>query len=72
MVCAIRNPVRRPAAERYLLITLLSFAMSVSLTRLFLELSGYPQLGSGTLHIAHVLWGSLGGQHACQGQYYSV
>ncbi len=55
----IRRPVRRPGAEQYLLITLLSFAASVSLTRLFLEMSGYPQLGGGELHIAHVLWGGL-------------
>ncbi len=56
---AIRRPVRRPGADTNLLITLLSFALSVSLTRLFLELSGYPQLGGGSLHIAHVLWGGL-------------
>jgi hypothetical protein len=55
----IRRPVRRPGAEQYLLITLLSFAASVSLTRLFLEMTGYPQLGGGELHIAHVLWGGL-------------
>jgi hypothetical protein len=55
----IRRPVKRHGAEQYLLITLLSFAASVTLTRLFLELTGYPQLGSGTFHIAHVLWGGL-------------
>jgi hypothetical protein len=55
----IRKPVEREEASRYLLYTLLSFATSVSLTRLFLELTGYPQLGNGTLHIAHVLWGGL-------------
>jgi hypothetical protein len=38
---------------------MLSFAASVSLTRLFLELTGYPQLGDSELHIAHVLWGGL-------------
>ncbi len=54
-----RSPVKREGAERYLLITLVSFAGSVVLTRLYLELSGYPQLGSGVLHIAHVLWGGL-------------
>ena len=43
----------------YLLLTLLSFALSVSVTRLFLALTGYPQLGSGVLHISHVLWGGL-------------
>lgn len=55
----IRVPVSRAGADRYLLIMLLSFASSVVLTRLFLELTGYPQLGAGELHIAHVLWGGL-------------
>ena len=55
----IRSPIRQQHAEQYLLITLLSFAASVSFTRLFLELTGYPQLGGGELHIAHVLWGGL-------------
>lgn len=55
----VRSPVRRQRAERYLLVMLLAFAASVGLTRLFLELTGYPQLGGGGLHIAHVLWGGL-------------
>ncbi len=55
----IRQPVKRERAENYLLLTLLSFALSVGLTRLFLELTGYPQLGNSELHIAHVLWGGL-------------
>ena len=55
----IRKSVRRPAAEFYLLITLLSFAASVTLTRLFLNLTGYPQLGGKELHVAHLLWGGL-------------
>jgi hypothetical protein len=55
----IRSPVRREGAETYLILTLLSFGASVALTRLFLELAGYPQLGGSTLHIAHVLWGGL-------------
>jgi hypothetical protein len=54
-----RSPIRRQKARNYLLITLLSFALSVSLTRLFLTLTGYPQLGNRELHIAHVLWGGL-------------
>jgi hypothetical protein len=56
---AIRKPVRRPRVGTYLLLTLLSFALSVSLTRLFLALTGYPQLGNSVLHISHVLWGGL-------------
>ena len=55
----IRTPVQRRHATTYLLITLLSFAFSVTITRLFLNLTGFPQLGGGELHIAHVLWGGL-------------
>ena len=55
----IRKPVKREAAEQYLIITLLSFAASIILIRLFLELTGYPQVGNSELHIAHVLWGGL-------------
>jgi hypothetical protein len=51
--------VQREKATRYMLISLLSFVATVSLVRTFLALTGYPQLGSGTLHIAHVLWGGL-------------
>ena len=58
-VSQVRKPVKRQGADNYLLVILLSFAASVSLTRLFLELTGYPQLGGGGLHIAHVLWGGL-------------
>lgn len=56
---SIRTAIRRQRAEEYLFITMLSFAVSVSLTRLFLFLTGYPQIGGGALHIAHVLWGGL-------------
>jgi hypothetical protein len=55
----VHSPVRRLYADRYLLITLISFAASVTLTRLFLNLTGFPQLGGGELHIAHMLWGGL-------------
>jgi len=59
LISHIREPVKRHGAEQYLLITLLSFALSVTATRLFLQLTGYPQVGGGRLHIAHVLWGGL-------------
>src|SRR5512136_1717863 len=51
--------IERENAVRYLLISLLSFVATVSIVRTFLALAGYPQIGSGTLHIAHVLWGGL-------------
>ena len=55
----IRRAVERAHAETYLLIALTAFASSVVLTRLFLAITGYPQLGNSVLHIAHALWGGL-------------
>ncbi len=54
-----RQAVKRSRAETYVLITLVAFAASVIVTRFYLEMTGYPQIGSGNLHIAHVLWGGL-------------
>lgn len=49
------------AADADLLDTfLVSAVAAVILIRIFLEATGYPQLGGGGLHIAHVLWGGLG------------
>jgi hypothetical protein len=39
---------------------LVSAVASIAVTRIYLELTGYPQLGGGTLHLAHLLWGGLG------------
>lgn len=38
---------------------LLGFAGSVLGTRVYLALTGYPQIGGETLHVAHALWGGL-------------
>ena len=51
--------IRRFMADQYLFLSVTAFAATVILTRLFLELTGYPQLGNDSLHIAHVLWGGL-------------
>lgn len=32
---------------------------TILVTRLYLALAGYPQVGGGTLHIAHALWGGV-------------
>jgi hypothetical protein len=53
------TPVRRDRGEGYLLISLVSFGVTVILTRAFLELTGFPQIGNSVLHIAHALWGGL-------------
>jgi len=59
LVSRVWKPVQRKGADRYLRLSILSFAASVSLTRLVLDLTGYPQLGNETLHIAHVLYGGV-------------
>ena len=51
--------VERENAATLILISVISFASTVVLVRLFLELTGYPQVGGGVLHIAHLLWGGL-------------
>jgi hypothetical protein len=57
---SIRKPVRRLDADDDVLLMLLSFAASVVVTRVFLQLTGFPKLGGESgLHIAHVLWGGL-------------
>lgn len=40
-------------------IFVISTALTVLGIRLFLHLTDYPQVGSDTLHIAHMLWGGL-------------
>ena len=50
---------RRDLGPQYLLITIASFAVTVAATRWYLELTGYPTIGGGELHVAHALWGGL-------------
>lgn len=38
---------------------LVSAVVTILGVRLYLELTGYPQVGGATLHIAHMLWGAL-------------
>jgi hypothetical protein len=60
----IDGPATRPTrvrdrAEWYLLLMIVSFAIAVVGIRWFLDATGYPQVGGGELHIAHMLWGGL-------------
>jgi hypothetical protein len=55
----LRRPVRREGAEQYLFLTLVAFAATVMATRVYLELTGYPRIGGGELHIAHALFGGF-------------
>jgi hypothetical protein len=55
---AFRLILRKDAAQ-YSETVIVSSAVTLLGVRLFLELTGYPQIASGGLHIAHVLWGGL-------------
>lgn len=51
--------IRRIDAGIYQEGFLVAAVSSLLLIRLYLRLTGYPQLGGGGLHIAHMLWGGL-------------
>lgn len=48
-----RNATGLTSAEAFVIIAI----ATILLTRLYLQLTGYPQVGGGDLHIAHALWG---------------
>lgn len=48
-----RDATGSGSAEAFVLIAI----ATILITRLYLELTGYPQIGGGNLHIAHALWG---------------
>ncbi len=52
--------VRYNEAGDLLEIFLVSAVVSLISIRVFLSLTGYPQIGGGHFHIAHMLWGGLG------------
>ena len=58
----VHSPFRvRDLGSSYLVeIWLVSAVVTIFGVRLYLELTGYPQVGGATLHIAHMLWGALG------------
>lgn len=55
----LRAPVRSAETELFDTFFVSSIG-TVLVIRIFLEATGYPQLGGNGLHIAHVLWGGLG------------
>lgn len=36
-----------------------AFVVTVLVTRVYLQLSGFPSIGSGKIHLAHAVWGGL-------------
>ena len=55
----IWSPVRMETADSFWILLISTISITVIVTRVSLELSGYPQIGDATYHIAHVLWGGL-------------
>lgn len=51
--------IRNLDAVSYAEVFLVCAVSSILGIRLFLHLTGYPQIGNSTLHIAHMLWGGL-------------
>jgi hypothetical protein len=51
--------IRNFEATEYFEVFLVSAVSSILVIRLFLRLTGYPQIGNSNLHIAHMLWGGL-------------
>ncbi len=51
--------IRNFEASEYFEVFLVSAVSSILVIRLFLRLTGYPQIGNSNLHIAHMLWGGL-------------
>ena len=59
MRLSVKTPIRS-ADEGLLDAFLVSAIATLLIIRIYLEATGYPQLGGDGLHIAHVLWGGLG------------
>ena len=55
-----RLPVRDVEGADRFEVFVVSAVLSIALTRIYLELADYPQVGGGGLHLAHLLWGGLG------------
>ena len=51
--------VRDIDGPTYLETFLVTAVVAILGIRLYLELAGYPRLGAGGLHIAHMLWGGF-------------
>src|SRR4051794_41843122 len=54
-----RFALRSAESGRRLDLFLVCAVGSVIGNRVFLIITGYPQLGNGTLHISHAIWGAL-------------
>lgn len=58
---ASRKPllIRSLDADVHLEIFMVAAVAAILVIRFYLRVTGYPQLGSGSVHVAHMLWGGL-------------
>jgi hypothetical protein len=52
-------PIRDAEGADRFEVFLVSSVLSIAVTRVFLVVTGFPQLGGDGLHLAHLLWGGL-------------
>ena len=55
-----RLPLRDAEGPDLFEVFVVSAVGAIVVTRIYLEATGYPQIGGGGLHLAHLLWGGLG------------
>lgn len=51
--------IREPRGTSLVELMLVCTVSTILVTRAYLAVTGYPQIGGTTLHIAHMLWGGL-------------
>lgn len=54
-----RGPITRPSAGTSVGLMVASATITVLITRFYLFVTGYPQVGGEIFHIAHAVWGGL-------------
>lgn len=54
-----RSLVTSAQAGSLVLVFAIVTGATIALTRLYLDLTGYPSIGGATFHLAHALWGGL-------------
>lgn len=51
--------VRQQPADSYLILFIAAFGVTVIAVRVLLNMTGYPEVGNSTFHIAHMLYGGI-------------
>lgn len=60
-----RGPITSAHAGTLVTVFAVATALTIAVTRVYLDLTGYPSVGGKTYHLAHALWGGLFLMVAC-------